>query len=133
MKLLKPIIVIAASITLVLVAQHYIRRSEPAQRRGGGETTVVAEVVGTRSFADLTEAIGTVLANESVTITPSVTERVARVHFADGAFVQRGDVLVELQHAEESAALEEARIGVAEQERWFERVEALRRDDLVSQ
>ncbi len=133
MKPLKPIIVVAAAIAVVLVAHHFIRRSEPQQRRGGGDTAVVAEVVGTRTFANSTESIGTVSANESVTVTPPVTERIASVHFNDGAFVRQGDVLVELEHAEESAAFEEARIAVAEQERQFERVETLRRSDLVSQ
>jgi len=133
MKLLRPIIVIAASITLVLVGHHFIRRSEPEQRREGGDTAVVVELVGTRSFADRTEAIGTVTANESVTVTPAVTERVTAVLFGNGAFAEPGDVLVELEHAEESAALEEARIDLAEQERQFERVTALRERELVSQ
>jgi membrane fusion protein (multidrug efflux system) len=133
MKPLKSIVVIAAAIALVLIAHHYIRRSEPPQRRGGGDTPVVAQVVEARSFADRTEAIGTISANESVTVTPAVTERIARIRFDDGAFVQRGDVLVELEHAEESAALEGARIDLAEQERLFGRIEALRGQNLVSQ
>jgi membrane fusion protein (multidrug efflux system) len=133
MKFLKPIIVIATAVAVVLIAHHYIRRSEPAQRRGGGEMPVVTQVVEDRDFADRTEAIGTVSANESVTVTPAVTDRIASVHFNDGAFVERGDVLVELEHAEESAALEEARIDLAEQQREFERVVALREQSLVSQ
>ena len=133
MKLFKPIIVIAATIAVVLIAHHYIRRSEPPQRRAGGDTPVVAQVVETRSFADRSEAIGTISANESVTVTPAVTERVARIHFDDGAFVELGDLLVELEHAEESAALEEARIELAEQERQFDRIETLREQNLVSQ
>jgi len=134
MRLLKPLLVIVGALAVVFVAQHYIKRSEPRQRSGsGGETTVVAEAVGARSFADRTEAIGTVSANESVIVTPAVTERVAAVLFENGAFVKPGDVLVELEHTEESAALEEARIDVAEQQRQFDRVEALRERDLVSQ
>lgn len=134
MKRLKPIIVIAASIAVVVVAHHFLKRSQPQQRRtGGGETAVVTEVVGLRRFAHRTEAIGTVSANESVTITPAASERIAAVHVEDGALVKPGDVLVELEHAEESAALEEARIDLAQQTRQFDRVEALRERDLVSQ
>lgn len=134
MRLLKPLIVIVGSLAVVFAAHHYVKRSEPQQRSAGGrETTVVAEAVGTRSFADRTEAIGTVAANESVTVTPAVTERVAAVLFENGAFAEPGDVLIELEHAEESAALEEAQIDLAEQERRFERVNALRERDLVSQ
>jgi membrane fusion protein (multidrug efflux system) len=133
MKLLKPLIVVVGCLAVVFVAQHYIRRSEPPQRRGGGDTPVVAQVVEARSFADRTEAIGTISANESVTVTPAATERIARIHFADGAFVGQGDVLVELEHAEESAALEEARIDLAEQERQLGRIETMREQNLVSQ
>jgi membrane fusion protein (multidrug efflux system) len=134
MKLLKPLIVIVGSLAVVLVAHHFLQRSEPLQRSGGGgEIAVAAEPVGARHFSDRTEAIGTVSANESVTVTPAVTERVAAVRFENGAFVEPGDVLVELEHAEESADLEEARIDLAEQERQFDRVTALRERDLVSQ
>jgi membrane fusion protein (multidrug efflux system) len=73
------------------------------------------------------------MAVESVTITPPVTERVARLHFDDGESVAPGDTLVELEHAEESAELDAERIGLAEQERQFERVKTLRESDLVSQ
>ena len=132
MKLLKPLIVIVASLAVVLVAHHYIKRSEPAQRRAGGETTVAAEVVGVRSFADRTEGIGTVSASESVTVTPAVTERITGVFFKDGAHVSPGDLLVELEQAEESAALEVARIDLAEQTRQLDRVKTLSAQDLVS-
>ena len=133
MKLLKPLIVIVGCLAAVFVAQRYIRRSEPQQRRAVGDTPVVAQIVQARSFADRTEAIGTISANESVTVTPAVTERIASIHFDDGAFVEEGDILVELEHAEESAVLEEARIDLAEQERKFERIEQLREQSLVSQ
>ena len=134
MRLHKALVVVAVSVSVVLVAHHFLQRSEPRQRTGGGgEIAVVAEPVVARDFADRTEAIGTVSANESVIVTPAVTERVAAVHFENGAFVEPGDVLVELEHAEESAELEEARIDLAEQERQFDRVSTLRARDLVSQ
>ncbi|HYW68973.1 MAG TPA: efflux RND transporter periplasmic adaptor subunit [bacterium] len=134
MRLLRPFAVIAVCVVVVLAAHQLLKRSEPqARSRGGGETTVVAHPVETRSFADRTEAIGTALATESVIITPPVTERVARLHFENGASVAFGDTLVELEHAEEAAELEAEVIGLAEQERQFERVKSLRENDLVSQ
>jgi len=133
MKQLRAVLVIAVAIVVVLVAHHFIRRSQPQQRFGGGETLVAAEVVGTRSFADRIEAIGTVSANESVTITPAATERVAGILFEDGARVAKGDVLVELEHTEEAAAVEEARIELEDQTREFERVDTLHDANLVSQ
>jgi membrane fusion protein (multidrug efflux system) len=134
MRLLKPILVVAAAIVVVLVAHHYLKRSEPARRSGGlGETNVVAEVVAARDFNDRTEAIGTISANESVTITPAVSERVAEVLFKDGASVQAGDVLVELEHAEESAALEETRVNLDEVTKRFDRVKSLSEKQMVAQ
>jgi membrane fusion protein (multidrug efflux system) len=133
-RLLKPLVVIAVCVAVVLAAHQLLKRSEPQARpRGGGETTVVAQPVLTRSFADRTEALGTAQATESVIITSAVTERVARLHFENGASVALGDTLVELEHSEESAELEAERIGLAEQERQFERVRSLRESNLVSQ
>lgn len=133
MRFARPIIVVLAAIAVVLVAQRFIRRTEPEQRRSAGVTPVAAEVVQAMEFADRTEAIGTVSANESVTVTPAVTERIARIHFDDGQYVEKGDLLVELEHSEESAALEVASINLEEKRREFERVEMLREQDLVSQ
>ena len=104
MKLLRPVVLIAAAVAVVLLAHHYIRRSEPPRRSRGGETPVVAEVVAARGFADRTEAIGTAMADESVLITPAVTERVTDILFEDGERVAAGDTLVELEHDEEAGA-----------------------------
>jgi len=131
MRRLRPIIILAASVAVVLVAHHFIGRSEPQQRgRGPGEPVVVAEAVGRREFAHRNEAIGTVSANESVTITPAVSERISAIHFEEGSLVDEGDTLVELEHAEESAALKEAGIDLADQTRLFSYAEALKEKDL---
>ena len=64
MRFAKPLVVIVVCVVVVFAAHRILRRSEPqARSRGGGETTVVAHPVGTRSFADRTEAIGTALAS----------------------------------------------------------------------
>jgi len=134
MRLLRPIIIIAATIAVVFAAHYAFKRSAPQQQqRGGGATTVVTETVQAKAFADRTEAIGTVSANESITVTPAATERVAKVLFADGAHVEQGDVLIELEHAEESASLDEARVNLQEQTRLFDRVKMMSEQDLVSQ
>jgi membrane fusion protein (multidrug efflux system) len=134
MRLIKALVVVVGALALVLLAHHFIKRAQPRQRSGGGrEIAVVAEPVAARHFADRTEAIGTISANESVTVTPAVTERVAAIRFENGAFAEPGDVLVELEHAEESAELEEARVDLAEQQREFDRAATLRERDLVSQ
>jgi membrane fusion protein (multidrug efflux system) len=134
MKRLKAIIVILASLAAVVLAHHYLKRPEPGQKsRTAGETPVAVEKIGTRHFADRIQGIGTVSANESVTITSTVSELVTEVLFQDGALVKQGDVLVRLKSAEQSAQLEEARISLAEQTRQFDRVKALREKDMVAE
>jgi membrane fusion protein (multidrug efflux system) len=90
----------------------------------GGPGVIVAEAVQ-ESWADRTEALGTLRANESVVITANVTETISAIHFDDGQRVEEGAVLVEMTSAEESALLEEVRARVAEAARQFQRVESL--------
>jgi membrane fusion protein (multidrug efflux system) len=134
MKRLKAIIVILASLAVVVLAHHYLKRSEPGQKsRTAGETPVAVEKVGMRHFADRIQGVGTVSANESVTITSTVSELVTEVLFQDGALVKQGDVLVRLKSAEQSADLEEARVALEEQTRQFDRVKTLREKDMVAE
>jgi membrane fusion protein (multidrug efflux system) len=85
---------------------------------------IVAEVTET-PWADRTEALGTLRANESVVITANVTESISAIHFDDGQRVTQGQLLVEMTSAEENALLEEVRARVAEAERQFKRVQSL--------
>ncbi|MCF7984780.1 MAG: efflux RND transporter periplasmic adaptor subunit [Thiohalocapsa sp.] len=85
---------------------------------------IVAEA-RTETVADRVEALGTLKANESVTITSNVTETISGVHFDDGQRVEAGDLLVEMTSAEEHALLEEAQARLAEAERQYDRVRSL--------
>ncbi|MDX9740878.1 MAG: efflux RND transporter periplasmic adaptor subunit [Gammaproteobacteria bacterium] len=76
-------------------------------------------------FEDRVEALGTLLAFESVTVSSTVTETVAAIHFDDGDRVPAGQVLVELNDREERALLEEARVLSAEAQRQYERLKTL--------
>ncbi len=86
---------------------------------------VIVDVVGTHGFADRVEAIGTVRARDSVTLTSSVADTVEAVRFESGQRVVAGDVLVTLADAEERAALAEARASLAEARRENERLDEL--------
>ncbi|MBK8908563.1 MAG: efflux RND transporter periplasmic adaptor subunit [Rhodospirillales bacterium] len=82
-----------------------------AQENGGLEdapTPVVVAPVRSEQVVDRVEALGTTRANESVTITANVTEKIAEIHFQDGQHVAKGDVLVVLDKAEEDAELQAA-------------------------
>lgn len=73
----------------------------------GAPAVIVARVV-TAPLADTLQALGTVRANESVSITPNRADHIAVLHFEDGQVVRKGDLLVEMHASEEKAQLKEA-------------------------
>ncbi|MEA3639088.1 MAG: efflux RND transporter periplasmic adaptor subunit [Lamprobacter sp.] len=75
--------------------------------------------------ADRVEALGTLRANESVTMTATVTETLSAIHFNDGQRVEAGDILVEMTSREQHARLEEAQARLSEAEQQYERVKSL--------
>jgi membrane fusion protein (multidrug efflux system) len=76
-------------------------------------------------FADRIEALGTLVANESVALTATVTETVSALHFDDGDRVEKGQVLAEMTRREEHAQLEEASATVNEARRQYQRIKSL--------
>lgn len=97
----------------------------PGRPSFGGPVTVVAEVVTREPLVSSVEALGTALANESVTVTASLTETVRRVSFEDGDSVDKGTVLVELTDDEESAQLAEARANLSDAQNQLKRLRDL--------
>lgn len=76
-------------------------------------------------FVDRVEALGTLRANESVSLSANVTETITAVHFEDNQRVDKGMVLVEMTSAEEHAQLSEARSTAAEAKKQYARVQSL--------
>lgn len=66
-------------------------------------------VIGTRAalttWSDPLEALGTLSADESVTLSTTVTEIVADINFQDGEQVEAGQLLIQLEDGEEQALL----------------------------
>ena len=87
--------------------------------------SVVVAPVQQRDFADQLEALGTLRANESVTLTSSVTETISALHFQDGDRVSADTLLVEMTRVEEQAHLQEARALAQEAQRQYKRVRSL--------
>ncbi len=87
---------------------------------------VKAEPARTMRFADRIEAVGTAVANEQVTVSAPVTERIIRLNFDDGSFVRRGQVLAILQQAQQSAQLREIQAREREAGQQLRRVEELK-------
>ena len=78
------------------------------------------------------EALGTVIANESINLTSNVTKTVTRINFDDGQRVNKGDVLVQMTSNEEEALLAEAGFTREEAGKQLERVRSLVARDAAS-
>lgn len=104
-----------------------------ASRRGAKATPVVVSTVAAQQFADRIEALGTARAYESVVITAEVTGRIEKIKFADGARVEQGAVLIELDREEQAAALAAAEANVATQQTQNKRLQDLVRKRSASQ
>jgi membrane fusion protein (multidrug efflux system) len=94
---------------------------------------VFVKAAVTEPFTETIEALGTLRANEAVTLSATVTETITALHFDDGQRVKTGDVLAEMTSAEEHAQLEEARSTVREAERQYLRIKGLVKTNLASQ
>jgi membrane fusion protein (multidrug efflux system) len=97
-----------------------------ARERDRAPPLVKAEAATMMDFADRIEAVGTARANEQVTLSAPVTERIVRLNFDDGAFVRRGQIVAVLRQAEQSAQLNEATARQRETQQQLERVEQLK-------
>ena len=79
-----------------------------SQPKGREAPLVSAAAVESMRFVERIDAVGTARANEQVTLAAPVTERIVRLNFNDGQFVQRGQVIAVLAAGQENAQLAEA-------------------------
>ena len=107
------------ALTLAACGQGEEKRDRPPP-------LVKVAAVTTHNFADRYQAVGTATANEQVTITAPVTERIIRLGFTDGGYVRRGQVIAELAQGQESAALASAQARAREAEQQLKRLETLK-------
>ena len=100
-----------------------------AEEKGKGNRPpplVKVEPATTMRFAETIEAVGTAVANEQVTLSANVTERLLRLGFDDGSFVRQGQVIAVLAQGQESAQLAEAQARARAADRQLERIGTLR-------
>ncbi len=96
----------------------------PSLAQGTPQPVILAEAVD-EQIVDRVEALGTLRANEQVTITAQVTETITELKFEDGQRVAKGDVLALMTNSEESAQLQEAEATVREAAEQLERTKPL--------
>ena len=92
---------------------------------------VITEAVE-RMLVDEVEALGTTRAREAVEITPRISSVITAIRFREGESVKAGAVLVELDNAEERAALAEAEATVIDSRGQFRRANELLVSNTVS-
>ena len=113
--------------SLVCVASAY------AQPPADKPVDVIVQAASIKSLTTTIEALGTLRANEAITLTPNDTKKVTRINFEDGQRVEKGQVLVEMTSREESALLEEARFNADEAKKQLDRVQELAKRGAASQ
>lgn len=103
-----------------------------ARGAGGGATAVRVTTVSREVFVDRVESVGTAGANESVNLTPKISDTISRITFEEGGMVEKGEILVELTSSSEATRLAEAQSTADEAQRQYERLQSLLADNLIS-
>ncbi len=101
-------------------------QSANGSARGREAPLVTAAPAATASFVERIDAVGTALANEQVTLSAPVTDRIVRLNFDDGDFIQRGQIVAVLATGQENAQLAEAGARAREAGQQLERLQALK-------
>ncbi|MDO9074427.1 MAG: efflux RND transporter periplasmic adaptor subunit [Rubrivivax sp.] len=81
----------------------------------GGPTPVEVALAQTATLTDDVQAVGSLKSNQGVVLRPEVSGRIARLGFAEGQRVRRGQLLVQLDDTLQQAQLKqaEAQAGIA--------------------
>jgi membrane fusion protein (multidrug efflux system) len=126
MNISKPVL----AATILILA--YIGPAGAQPKKGGDQpANVIVATTKKQDISDSVEALGTLRANESITITTTVTETVTSVNFTDNQRVEKGDVLVEMASGEEKAQLDQAQAVVSEARQQLDRVKTLAKDGVA--
>jgi membrane fusion protein, multidrug efflux system len=110
-KLITTIVVLTAAALAAYIWFAAGTTAEAPRRVAVEDRPPVAVVIVTavsRDLVDEVEALGTTRAREAVEITPRISSVITAIRFREGQVVAAGDVLVELDNAQERASLAEA-------------------------
>ncbi|WP_372767197.1 efflux RND transporter periplasmic adaptor subunit [Pseudoalteromonas sp.] len=104
----------------------YLPESQGQQnKRETKATPVQAHTVSTSRQANMIESLGTARANQAITLVSAQSDYIKDIHFDDGDKVQKGQLLIELQDAEEKTRVEELEILLKEENRKLKRLQQL--------
>jgi membrane fusion protein (multidrug efflux system) len=106
---------------------------ESASRQGPRDKLVEVKPAQSATVQDAIEALGTLRANEEVTIVAEAQGVIKQINFEEGALVRAGSTLIVLDDEEEKALLDSAKAIAAEAERQYDRLADLAKRNTVSQ
>lgn len=93
--------------------------------KGPAAPLVQVESPQQRVFQEQLEAVGTARANEQVTISSPVAEKIERLYFDDGNYVRKGQLIAVLSQEQERASLASAEATMEQAKTQLERIETL--------
>lgn len=135
-KFLATAVVLAACAGALFAWRHHAAPSGDTAATAGAAPAAVQVVLAPARLVPLprvVEALGTTRALEAVEITPRISSTVTGIRFEGAEAVAAGQVLVELENAEERADLAEAEAAVIDSRSQFERARALAATKVVSE
>lgn len=106
--------------------------TEGQGKRDNAPVGVVTEKVVAQPWLDTLQALGTVKAHESISVTAKVSEVVSAVHFESGQFLSRGAPLVTLTDEQQRTALAALAAQVDDAEKNYQRLAALGQQQLIA-
>lgn len=103
-----------------------------AQGTSGQAPQVIVRTVELKPFPLSAEALGNARANESIDVRAEISSALTAIRFTEGAIVEKGAVLVELQNAEQLAGLAAAKAALVESTSQLKRSEELFKTNVVA-
>lgn len=105
-----------------------------APGKDGGPPAMPVKAVAAKTAPAIDEAgaVGTLRADEAVTIRPEIAGRIAEIRFGEGQSVARGALLVQLDQSELGAVLASSRAQLKWEEQRLERSEDLHKKGFIS-
>jgi len=139
---MKRVILLIVALAVIVAGGFYWKWSAtpkpaPASAAGPGKgrpmgLPVKAGIVHTDTIKEEINAVGTLLANESVMIRPERDGRIAQIHFAEGQLVRKGTKLVSLDASETRAQLAAARAEATLNRNRLKRAQDLKEKNFIS-
>jgi membrane fusion protein, multidrug efflux system len=129
----RPLWLAIAAILLLAIIVYFAGAEDAPPSSSSSAPSVAVMKVNRLPLSDTFEAIGTTQAEESVTLTTNVSEKLAEIRFTDGERVKKGQVLARFDQQEEQAQLAAAQSSLAESQRELARLSGLLKQKAAAQ